>query len=197
MSFDMATTVALARWWWTFLVRGLLAIAFGVLAFFTPGLGIAVLVGLFAAWAIVDGAGSLVAGWSSRTRDRSWWLEIVEGLVSIVAGLVAIVFPLDVVAEVLVILVAAWAIVTGALEIYLAIRLRERIEGEVWMGLAGIASILFGVLLLLFPGAGALSLVWIIGAMAISFGAFLLLLGWRLRGIHDLAKRDAATDYSR
>lgn len=193
---DMAGTVALARWWWTFLVRGLLAIAFGVLAFFAPGLGIAVLVGLFAAWALIDGVTSLVTGIGGRNRDKSWWLEILEGVVSIIAGIIALVFPV-LAAEVLVIIIAAWAIVTGIFEIIAAIRLREQIRGEFWLGLAGLASILFGVILLVFPGVGALSLVWLIGSFALVFGVFLVILGWRLRGINEMAKIDAARDYSR
>ena len=193
---DMAGTVALARWWWTFVVRGLLAIAFGVLAFFAPGLGIAVLVGLFAAWALIDGVTSLATGIGGRNRDKSWWLEILEGVVSIIAGIIALVFPV-LAAEVLVIIIAAWAIVTGIFEIIAAIRLREQIKGEFWLGLAGLASILFGVILLVFPGVGALSLVWLIGSFALVFGVFLVILGWRLRGINEMAKIDAARDYSR
>lgn len=193
---DMAGTVALARWWWTFVVRGLLAIAFGVLAFFAPGLGIAVLVGLFAAWALIDGVTSLVTGIGGRNRDKSWWLEVLEGVVSIIAGIIALVFPV-LAAEVLVIIIAAWAIVTGIFEIIAAIRLREQIRGEFWLGLAGLASILFGVILLVFPGVGALSLVWLIGSFALVFGVFLVILGWRLRGINEMAKIDAARDYSR
>ncbi|HEU4864586.1 MAG TPA: HdeD family acid-resistance protein [Candidatus Limnocylindria bacterium] len=193
---DMAGTVALARWWWTFVVRGLLAIAFGVLAFFAPGLGIAVLVGLFAAWALIDGVTSLATGIGGRNRDKSWWLEILEGVVSIIAGIIALVFPV-LAAEVLVIIIAAWAIVTGIFEIIAAIRLREQIKGEFWLGLAGLASILFGVILLVFPGVGALSLVWLIGSFALVFGVFLVILGWRLRGVNEMAKIDAAHDYSR
>lgn len=193
---DMAGTVALARWWWTFVVRGLLAIAFGVLAFFAPGLGIAVLVGLFAAWALIDGVTSLVTGIGGRNRDKSWWLEILEGVVSIIAGIIALVFPV-LAADVLVIIIAAWAIVTGIFEIIAAIRLREQIRGEFWLGLAGLASILFGVILLVFPGVGALSLVWLIGSFALVFGVFLVILGWRLRGINEMAKIDAARDYRR
>lgn len=193
---DMAGTVALARWWWTFVVRGLLAIAFGVLAFFAPGLGIAVLVGLFAAWALIDGVTSLVTGIGGRNRDKSWWLEILEGVVNIIAGIIALVFPV-LAADVLVIIIAAWAIVTGIFEIIAAIRLREQIRGEFWLGLAGLASILFGVILLVFPGVGALSLVWLIGSFALVFGVFLVILGWRLRGINEMAKIDAARDYSR
>jgi uncharacterized membrane protein HdeD (DUF308 family) len=192
---DMAGTVQLARWWWTFIVRGVLAIAFGVLAFFAPGLGIAVLVGLFAAWALIDGVTNLVTGFGSRATDRSWWLEILEGIVSIIAGVLALLFPVFA-AEVLVIIIAAWAIVTGAFEIFAAIRLREQIKGEFWLGLAGLASILFGVILFVFPGAGALSLVWLIGSFALVFGVFLVILGWRLRAINELAKIDAAHDYS-
>lgn len=193
---DMAGTVQLARWWWTFIVRGLLAIAFGVLAFFAPGLGVAVLVGLFAAWALIDGVTNLVTGVGSRTTDRSWWLEILEGIVSIIAGLLALAFPVFA-AEVLVIIIGAWAIVTGAFEIFAAIRLREQIKGEFWLGLAGLASILFGVILFVFPGAGALSLVWLIGSFALVFGVFLVILGWRLRAINEMAKLDAAHEYSR
>lgn len=196
MSFDMSVTIGMARWWWTFIVRGVLAIAFGILAFLSPQWGIFVLVGLFAAWALIDGAGSLIAGWSGRGRDKNWWLEILEGVVSIVAGLVALLLP-TFAAEVLVIIIGAWAIVTGVFEIYMAFRLREQIEGELWMGLAGVASILFGLILFLFPGAGALSVVWLIGSFAIVFGIFLVILGVRLRRVNELAKRDVATDYAR
>jgi uncharacterized membrane protein HdeD (DUF308 family) len=196
MTFDVSGTVELARWWWTFVLRGVLAIAFGVLAFFAPGLGIAVLVGLFAAWALIDGVASIIAGVRGRGTDRSWWLEILEGIVGIVAGLIALLFPL-LAAEVLVLIIGAWAIITGIFEIIAAIRLREQIRGEVWLGLAGLASILFGVVLFLFPDAGALSLVWLIGGFALVFGVFLVILGWRLRGIDRMARVDAAHDYSR
>jgi uncharacterized membrane protein HdeD (DUF308 family) len=196
MTLDMAATVELARWWWTFILRGILAIAFGVFAFVSPAWGLEVLVYVFGFWAIFDGVGSLIAGWRSRASDRSWWVEILEGVVSVIAGLIALLVP-EFAAEVLLIIIAAWAIVTGVFEIYLAIKLRETIEDELWMGLAGLASILFGVILLLFPSTGALSVVWLIGSFAIAYGAFLVLLGWRLRKIGELAKRDAATDSSR
>ena len=196
MTFDMAARVAVARWWWTFVLRGVLAIAFGVVAFLSPGLGIGVLVGMFAAYAIIDGVGSLIAGVSGRGRDRNWWLEILEGIVGVVAGVFAIVFP-GIAAEALVLVIAAWAIVTGIVEIATAIRLREQIKGEGWLALAGVASILFGIVLILFPGAGALSLVWLIGSFAFVFGVFLVLLGLRLRGVDEAARRDAAHDYSR
>lgn len=196
MAFDLSGTVELARWWWTFILRGILAIAFGILSFFAPPLGIAVLVGLFGAWALIDGATSIVAGIRTQGQDRSWWLEILEGIAGIAAGLLALIFP-TFAAEVLVLIIAAWAIVTGLFQIVAAIRLRQQIRGEIWLGLAGVASVLFGAVLVLFPAAGALSLVWLIGGSAIAFGAFLLVLGWRLRGIRDLATRGAWDDYRR
>jgi uncharacterized membrane protein HdeD (DUF308 family) len=196
MTFGVSGTVEIARWWWTFIIRGLVAVAFGVLAFLAPGWGIAVLVALFGAWALVDGVTGLVGGIRSRGRDRSWWLSILEGIVGIVAGVFAFLFPAAA-AGALIFIIAAWAIVTGVFEIVAAIRLREQIKGEFWLGLAGVASILYGVVIYLFPAAGALSIVWLIGSFAIAFGVFLLILGWRLRRINELAKIDAAHDYSR
>jgi uncharacterized membrane protein HdeD (DUF308 family) len=194
MTFDMATTLGLARWWWTFIVRGVVAIVFGVIALVYPPVGIGVLVGLFAAWAIIDGVNSLLTGIRTRGTDRSWWLEILEGVIGVAAGIIALVLP-GFAAEILLLLIAAWAILTGVLEIVMAVRLRRVIEGEVWLALAGVASIVFGVVLFLFPAAGALSIVWLLAGFAIAFGVFLIMLGWRLRGIDQLARRDAAHDY--
>ena len=196
MTFGVSGTVEIASWWWTFIIRGLVAVVFGVLAFLAPAWGIAVLVALFGAWALVDGVTGLVGGIRSRGRDRSWWLSILEGIVGIVAGVFAFLFPV-LAAGALIFIIAAWAIVTGVFEIVAAIRLREQIRGEFWLGLAGVASILYGVVIYLFPAAGALSVVWLIGSFAIAFGVFLLVLGWRLRGINELAKIDAAHDYNR
>jgi uncharacterized membrane protein HdeD (DUF308 family) len=178
--------IGLSRWWWVFILRGVAAIGFGILAFLAPQWGILVLMALFAAWAIVDGAGSLLTGIRTRGQDRSWWLEVLEGLVGIAAGVLAIVL-LEYALTALVLIIAAWSVITGIVEIVLAIRLRTVIEGEVWMALAGVASILFGVLLVIFPAAGALSLVWLIAAFAFVFGIFQIALGWRLRGIHERA----------
>jgi uncharacterized membrane protein HdeD (DUF308 family) len=196
MTMHMRATVELARWWWTFLLRGLLAIAFGVLVFLAPGMGIAVLVGLFAAWAAIDGVTSLVAGFQGRATNRNWWLGVLEGLAGIAAAIIALLFPAYA-ATVLVLLIAAWAVVTGVIEIVAAIRLREQIRGELWLALAGIASVLAGIGMFFFPAAGALTILWLIGSFAILFGILLSALGWRLRHVNEMAKVDAAHDYSR
>ena len=196
MTFSVSETVALSRWWWTFILRGLLAIAFGVLAFVAPVWGVAILVALFGAWALIDGVTNIWTGIRTRNADRNWWLAILEGLVSVAVGLIAFALP-GFAAEVLVLLIGVWAIVTGVFQIWAAIRLRDRIRGEFWLGLAGVASILFGVILLVFPVQGALALVWLIGSGAIAIGVLLTILGWRLRGVHEMGKLDAAHDYSR
>lgn len=192
--FDVRETIGLARWWWTFILRGFVAIAFGVLAFAAPGFGIGLLVGLFAAWVLIDGVNNLLTGIRTRGQDRSWWLEVLEGVVGVAAGVIALLLPVFA-AGILVLLIAAWSIITGIIEIVMAIRLRRVIAGEVWLALAGVASILFGVVIFLFPAAGALSIVWLIGSFAIAFGVFLVMLGLRLRSVDRMARRDAERDY--
>jgi uncharacterized membrane protein HdeD (DUF308 family) len=168
-----------------FILRGVLAILFGVVAFVSPPTTIAVLVFFFGVWALVDGVFHIAGAIQDRARQtRSFWLSILEGAVSIIAGVLALAFP-DVAALSLLLLISAWSIVTGVIEIMLAIRLREQMTGELWLAIAGILSIVFGVLLFLYPQSGAITIVWIIGAFAIAFGVSLVLLGWRLRGLNQ------------
>jgi uncharacterized membrane protein HdeD (DUF308 family) len=169
------------------MLRGLLAVIVGVVMFVFPQIALPALILAFAVWMIVDGVAELIGAWRMRGQ-KQWWLGILEGVAGIVVGLIAVFIP-GLTAVALLFLVAAWAIVTGVLEIIAAIRLREQISGELWMGLAGLLSILFGLYLVLFPGAGILSLLWLVGFFAILFGVSMLLLGWRLRGIYEQAKR--------
>jgi uncharacterized membrane protein HdeD (DUF308 family) len=172
--------VTLSRNWWMFALRGVVAIAFGVLALAWPALTLLGLVALFAAFALLNGAASVVGALQNRSGDEHWWLALLLGLVSLGAGVIAIVSP-GLTALVLVLLMAANAIVTGVLDIALAIRLRRAIRGEWVLILAGVVSIVFGVLVFLFPGAGALALVWLISVYAIASGILLLAAAWRLR----------------
>lgn len=192
----MATVVAMARWWWAYILRGIVAIGFGVLAFLSPMWGLAVLVALFGLWALIEGATSFLTGLRSRETDRNWWLEVLEGVASIAAGVIALLFP-PFALEILLLLIGIWAVIIGVFQVYMAIRLRDEIEGELWLALAGVAAILFGIATFFFPAGSALSIVWLIGGFAIAFGVLLVVLGWRLRRVNEAAKRDAATDYSR
>jgi uncharacterized membrane protein HdeD (DUF308 family) len=168
---------AVARHWWLILVRGLAAIAFGILCFVWPAISLLVLVLLYGAYAIVDGISAIV--WGARSR---WWLMIAVGVVSVLAGLIAFFWP-GLTALALVYLIAAWAIVHGVSEIAAALRLRREIHNE-WMLIAGgVISIAFGVLIASSPGAGALSLVWLIGSFAVIFGILEVALAVRLRSL--------------
>lgn len=174
-------TEALARGWWAIVLRGAAAIVFGGLALALPGATLAALIFLFGAYALVDGLFNVVAALSGRTHARSWSALLVAGLTSIAAGVVTFLMP-GVTALALLYVIAAWAVVRGILEIAAAVRLRQVIADEWWLGLAGALSIVFGILVMVAPGAGALALVLWIGAYAVLLGVFLVALGLRLRG---------------
>jgi len=176
--------VARARNWWAVALRGIAAIVFGVLTFVLPGITVAALVLLFGAYAIVEGVFNVVAAVRGRRGEEPWWTLLLEGLVSIAAGVVAFAWP-GLTALVLLYVIAAWAVITGVVEIVAAVRLRKEITGEWWLALSGALSVLFGVVLMIAPGAGALALVLWIGAYAIVFGVLLLGLALRLRRGRD------------
>ena len=168
-----------AKYWWTFVIRGLLAIAFGLIALVWPGITLIVLVYLFGFYAILEGIFSMVAAFINRGM-RHWWVLLLEGLVSIAVGCVAFIWP-GLTAVVLLIFIAIWAILTGLLEIWAAVQLRKEIRGEWILALTGIISVLIGIILFTNPGAGALAVVWVIGIYAVIFGALLTFLGFKLR----------------
>ena len=155
---------ALGRNWWLVVLRGIAAIVFGVLAFVWPGLTLLTLVLFWGAFALVDGVLALVAAIRGGSPMPRWWLAIV-GLAGVVAGFLTFAWP-GITALVLLIFIATWAIVLGIFEIVGAIRLRKEIEGEWLLILNGAISVLFGLVLLWRPDAGALAVVWIIGAYA-------------------------------
>lgn len=180
---------ALAENWWLLLLRGIAAIVFGILAFFWPGITLLTLVFLWGAYALVDGVIALWAAISGRvpsmTPGPRWWLGIV-GLAGIAAGIMTFAWP-GMTTFILLMFIAAWAIVTGVMEIWGAVRLRKEIEGEWLLILSGLLSVAFGIILFAQPGTGALALVWFIGWFAVLFGAVNIALAFRLRQHHRTA----------
>lgn len=170
---------ALAKNWWLLLLRGIAAIIFGLLAFGWPGLTLVTLILLYGAYALVDGVLAIIAAITGGVPGSRWWLAIV-GLLGIAAGLVTFLTP-GLTALVLLFFIAGWAIVTGVFEIIGAIKLRQEIDNEWLLILGGIISVLFGVGMMLAPGAGALALVWVIGAYSVVMGVIFVALAFRLK----------------
>lgn len=180
----------MARNWWTLAVRGVIAILFGIAILLAPGIALAVLVLLWGAYALVDGVFAVIAGFRGREGNRNWWVTVLEGVVGIIAGIVTFFMP-GITALVLLYIISAWAIITGVLEIVAAIQLRKEIEGEFWLGLSGVASILFGILLFLFPREGILTLLTVLAAYSIVFGIVMIMLAFRVR---DQAERPTGAE---
>jgi len=174
--------VVVARNWWALALRGVLGMLFGVFTFVAPAAALAALVLLFGAYALVDGVFNIVAALRDARGDRGWWALLLSGVAGVVAGLIAFAAPAFT-ALVLLYMIAAWALVTGALEIATAIRLRRHITGEWLMALNGALSIVFGGLVMVAPVVGALALVLLVGAYAFVSGLLLVALGFRLRGV--------------
>ncbi len=170
----------LARNWWALLVRGIAAILFGILAFALPGTTLFVLVMLFGAYALVDGVFALVAAVRAAEAHTRFWPLAVEGIVGSVIGLATFFYP-GITAMALLFLIAAWAVLTGILEIAAALQLRRELAGEIWLVVSGVLSIAFGILIVAFPGGGVLAVLWILAVYAILFVAALVALGLRLR----------------
>jgi uncharacterized membrane protein HdeD (DUF308 family) len=173
----------ISRDWWVFALRGIAAILFGILAFAQPGITLATLVILFGAYALVDGVALLIAlARGEKDARRHAWSVGIMGVIGIGAAIVTFVWP-GITALILLYVVAMWAITMGVFQVVSAIALRREIEGEFWMGLGGVVSVLFGILLVVSPGTGLITLVWLVGFWAMAFGASSLGLAYRLHGI--------------
>ena len=165
---------------WMLMLRGAIAIAFGVLAVVWPGLTLLALVGLFAAYALLGGIVSIVTAFRIRPAEPKWWLPLLLGVVSVAAGVYALLAPAVTVLA-LVLLMAVNAILTGALDIAMAVRMRHAVRGHWLLLLGGALAILFGVLVIVAPDAGALAVVWLVSFYATFTGVLLFGLGWRMR----------------
>jgi uncharacterized membrane protein HdeD (DUF308 family) len=172
----------LARNWWLFLLRGIAAIAFGVLSLLWPGLSLVTLVLLFGAYALVDGVFALATGIVGRgTAEFRWWLVLV-GLLGVAVGIATILWP-GLTALTLLYFIAGWIVATGLLQIIGAIELRKTIANEWWLVLDGALSVLIGILFFVMPGAGALAFIWLIAGFAIACGILMVGFAFKVRNL--------------
>jgi len=168
---------AFANKWWVLLIRGILAVLFGIMAFALPGLTLVTLVLLYGFYALADGLTALWVGGSSRA-----WSFVLVGVLGIIAGIFTFIYP-GITAIALLYLIAVWAIARGIFEIVTAVQLRKEISNEWALITGGIISIILGVVLIANPTTGALAMVWVIGAFAVVFGVMMIVLAFRVRGL--------------
>jgi uncharacterized membrane protein HdeD (DUF308 family) len=172
----------ISRNWWMFALRGVVAIIFGIVAFAQPEQALQALVLVFGAYALVDGIFAMFAGIAFRRHFERWWAVLLEGVAGVIIGLLTFFWP-NITALILLYFIAAWALITGIFEIVAAIQFRRVITGEWMLILGGLLSIAFSVLLFVFPGAGAVSVIWLIGTYAIVFGISEIIFAFRLRSL--------------
>jgi uncharacterized membrane protein HdeD (DUF308 family) len=175
----------LKRHWWVPVIRGIAAIVFGIIAFVYPGLTVATLVLFFGAWVLIDGIFRVVGAIGHRASDPDWGWHIVMGIVGIIVGLLTFHAP-QITALALIIYIAAWALMIGATEIAFAIKLRREIKGEWFLILMGLASIIFAILLLWNPIAGAAAVIWLIAWYAVVLGILAIFFGFRLKALRPV-----------
>ena len=169
------------------LVRGLIGITVGVLGFIWPGLTIAALVILFGIYSLIDGVTNVVLGLKTHpVTNRRSWLMLLQGIVGIFVGVLTFAWP-GITVLVLLLMIGAWAMVTGIFEIFAAIKLRKEIAGEWLLMLSGALSFAFGLLLFISPGLGAVGLAWGLAAYAVASGAVLVALAVRRKTHHALS----------
>jgi uncharacterized membrane protein HdeD (DUF308 family) len=159
----------------------------GILVWFQPGISLAALVLLFGAYSMADGILGVWTAVAERKEREHWGLLLLEGLLGIGVGILTFLVP-GITALALVFYIAIWAIATGVLEIVAAIRLRKEIEGEWLLILSGLASVVFGVILMAQPGVGALAVLWLIATYAVVFGVLLVILAFKARSFVSEAR---------
>jgi uncharacterized membrane protein HdeD (DUF308 family) len=179
----------LSRYWWTTLLRGLVWILFGIVLLAEPGISLVTLTLMFGIFAFIDGVAAVVSAIGGRKQYENWWVLLLTGLAGIAVGVLTFINP-GATALGLLYYIAIWAIATGLFGLMTAIYLRKEIQGEFWLGLAGLASIAFGVLLIMRPGAGALTVLWLIGAYSIALGLILVILAFETRAFANRVTAD-------
>jgi uncharacterized membrane protein HdeD (DUF308 family) len=175
---------SLTKHWWLLVLRGMVSILFAILAFANPADTFTALILVLGVFLLVDGGMALYLGARMRGEDKDWWIVLLEGLLGVGLGVLTLVNP-DITAAGIVLFVALWCLITGVFEISTAIRLREEIDNEWLLGLAGVISIGLGILMLVNPNAGAFSIVFWIGIYAAFFGLLLVGLGLKMRKLNQ------------
>lgn len=177
-----STIQGLHSYWWVLLARGVLAILFGIVALAAPGIALLAFIYIFAAYALLDGITAVAVSLQERSYVRTWWMLLLDGIIGIIFGILAFSWPGET-ARILLFLVAIWALATGFMEVGSAFVAPSSARQRWGLGLAGLLSILFGLVLLFRPGAGLLAVLWLVGIYAIVFGMSLIVYAFQMRSL--------------
>lgn len=169
------------RTWWVFLVGGIASVIFGVMAFVNPGIALLVLAMFFAASVLVDGVFNIIGSVQNREKD-GWWVMLLLGILGLLVGGFALLNP-PVSMMAFIYLVAFQAIMLGVFVIMLGYKVRQATTREWILYATGALSVLFGFLVVLNPGAGGLSIVYLIASWAIVIGAFKVFFGFKVKNL--------------
>ena len=176
-----------ARNWWVYVVRGVVALIFGLYAWFMPGLAMKILLMFFGIFVLIEGIFSIIGSIAGRKYSDVWWLVLLEGIAGLILGLLTLTRP-EFVATVIVLFIAIWAIWGGIFRIVAAIRLRKELDSEWLLIFGGAVSILFGLMLLKHTGAGIVAISWMIAFFASMFGVLLISFGIKVRKFQKAAE---------
>ena len=169
-----------ARNWWIYIIRGVLALIFGMYAWFMPGIAMKILLMFFGIFVLIEGIFAIVGSIAGRKYSEVWWIVLLEGIAGLALGLFTLTRP-GYVATVIVIFIAVWAIWGGLFRILAAIRLRKELDSEWLLVFGGIVSILFGLMLFRHTGAGIVAISWLIAFFASMFGVLLISFGIKVK----------------
>ena len=172
----------LLRSWWVLILRGLFAILFGLIAMIWPDITVFVVVTILGAFLILDGLIEIWVGFLGRGEEEHWWTDALLGILAVLAGIGVIAWP-GITAVAVMIVIGAMMVVYGGIMVYQAIRLRDDLSGERWLIVNGAITLVLGLIFIIFPGAGAISLIYLIAAWFILFGVLLVMVGWKVRGV--------------
>lgn len=171
-----------ADYWWTILIRGIVAVLFAVIALFWPGFTLELLILLFALYVLIDGILAIISAIKAAEHHKQWWLFLLEGIVGLTVGILTLIWP-QITAVILVYLIAAWAIITGIFEMWAAFVAPFNTGNKVLLGIVGLLSVLIGMILVIHPFEGVIALVWIIGLYAFIVGILFIAFSFQVKNL--------------
>lgn len=173
----------LAKHWWAILIRGIVAIVFALLAFFATGFTLELLLIFLGVYLLLDGLFAIIGSIMAASHHRTWWVLLLEGIVSLAAGIFVLAWP-EITLMILIYIVAIWAIITGIFEFLASISASWAAPGKIFIGLTGVLSVILGVVIFIYPLFSITAIIWLIGIYALIIGLSLTFFSMKLKALN-------------